>query len=432
MEAWRARLAAAQTSLLEDDEEEELKFLQVVRLGMANARCPQVRSIVGGSRPGRSPNIERYRHEMHLRMMSDYFSDTPVYGPDLFRRRYRMRRSLFMTILDRVCAVDAYFVQKPDAVGRLGLSPHQKITSALRMLCYGLCADATDEYCRTSESTAMECMKRFCLAIRAEFEEHYLRQPTRADFDKQLAINSARGFPGMFASLNCMHYEWKNCPVAWQGDFGDRDGKKSIILEAVVDESLHIWHVFFGLPGSNNDLNVLDRSPLIHNMLTSEARDMHFVVNGCDYDRYYLLTDGIYPEWSCFIQSIHLPQDEKRIHFAKRQEAVRKDVERCFGVLQARFAILRNPCRQWTMEVISNIMFACCIMHNMIIEDEENVEGLEDIITNLHANAVPLKRGLCFSELMASTKEIENKDTHYGLRGDLIEHLWVLKGAHMA
>ena len=27
----------------------------------------------------------------------------------------------------------------------------------------------------------------------------------------------------------------------------------------------------FGLPGSNNDLNVLDSSPLIHNMLTSEA-----------------------------------------------------------------------------------------------------------------------------------------------------------------
>jgi hypothetical protein len=142
--------------------------------------------------------------------------------------------------LDRVCAVDAYFVQKPDAVGRLGLSPHQKITSALRMLYYGLCADATDEYCRTSETTAMDCMKPFCLAIRAEFEEHYLRQPTRADFDKQLAINSARGFPGMFASLDCMHYEWKKCPVAWQGDFGDRDGKKSIILEAVADESLHI------------------------------------------------------------------------------------------------------------------------------------------------------------------------------------------------
>jgi hypothetical protein len=56
-------------------------------------------------------------------------------------------------------------VQKKDVVGFLGLSPHEKITSALRMLSYGMCADATDEYSKTSESTAMESLKRFCLAI---------------------------------------------------------------------------------------------------------------------------------------------------------------------------------------------------------------------------------------------------------------------------
>jgi hypothetical protein len=142
-----------------------------------------------------------------------------------------------------------------------------------------------------------------------------------------LAINKARGFPGMFASLDCMHWTWKTCPVAWQGDFGDRDGNNSIILEAVADEGLHIWHAYFGLPGANNDLTVLDRSPLIQNMLTSDARDFKFTVNGCEYDRYYLLTDGIYPRWSCFVSTIHMPPDGKRSHFAKCQEAARKDVE---------------------------------------------------------------------------------------------------------
>jgi hypothetical protein len=113
------------------------------------------------------------------------------------------------------------------------------------MLCYGLCVDATDEYYKTSESTAMESLKRFCVAIRVEFGDYHLRQPTQADFEKQLAINADRGFPSMFASLDCMHYEWKNCPVAWQGDFGDRHGKKSIILEAIASKDLHIWHVFW-------------------------------------------------------------------------------------------------------------------------------------------------------------------------------------------
>jgi hypothetical protein len=177
----------------------------------------------------------------------------------------------------------------------------------------------------------------------------------------------------MFASLDCMHYEWKNCPIAWQGDFGDRDGKKSIILEAIADGGLHIWHAFFGLPRFNDDVYILDWSPLVHNMLTSKARDMYFIVNGCENDRYYLFTNDIYLEWACFVQSINLPLDDKQSHFTKRQEAVRKDVEHCFGIPQAKFTIFQNSCCHCSMEVISNIMFTYCILHNMIFEDEKDV-----------------------------------------------------------
>jgi glutathionylspermidine synthase len=78
------------------------------------------------------------------------------------------------------------------------------------------------------------------------------------------------------------------------------------------------------------------------------------------------------------------------------------------------------------MAIISDIMFTCCILHNMILEDEENVEGLEDIIPELQADDVPMERGLTFQQLVSSTIEIENSGTHYALRGDLIEHLWAL------
>jgi hypothetical protein len=199
----------------------------------------------------------------------------------------------------------------------------------------------------------------------------------------------------------------------------------------VANQSLHIWHIYFGLPGSNNDLNVLDRSPLIHDLLSGAACNMIFEVNGQVYNRYYLLADGIYPQWSCFVQSIHNPEDEKKKHFAKRQEVCRKDVERCFGVLQARFAIIRNPCRQWRMQGISDIMFACCILHNMIIDDESGVQGLENVLGAAFNDNVPMERGLTFEQLLEHTQKIEDEDMHYSLRGDLIEHLWALKGENM-
>jgi hypothetical protein len=44
----------------------------------------------------------------------------------------------------------------------------------------------------------------------------------------------------MFASLDCMHYHWKNCPIAWQRQFQDKDDKRSIILEAIANQSLWI------------------------------------------------------------------------------------------------------------------------------------------------------------------------------------------------
>jgi hypothetical protein len=156
---------------------------------------------------------------------------------------------------------------------------------------------------------------------------------------------------------------------------------------------------------------------------------MTFEVNGQEYKRYYLLADGIYPQWSYFVQSIHMPGDEKRKYFASRQKTCRKDVERCFVVLQAHFAINRNPCRQWSMETIADFIFTCCIIHNMILVDEHDVPGLENILAGEFGGNVPLRRCLSFQELVTYT--IENKDTHYGLRGGLIEHLWALKGTRV-
>ena len=47
---------------------------------------------------------------------------------------------------------------------------------------------------------------------------------------------------------------------------------------------------------------------------------MAFKVNGSVYPYYYLLADGIYLQWSCFVQAIHESQGEKRTHFTKYKE----------------------------------------------------------------------------------------------------------------
>jgi hypothetical protein len=167
----------------------------------------------GGSRPGRRCNIKRKRAEGYKNLWDDYFADEPIFGPAGFRRRYRMRGALFVRIIDTIAAYDPYFIQTRDATSLLDLSTIQKYTCAMWLLAYGVSYDSTEESLRLAESTTMKCLYRFVQAVRACFEYMYLRKPTQSDILEQMDVNESRGWLGMFASLDYMHYKWKNCPV---------------------------------------------------------------------------------------------------------------------------------------------------------------------------------------------------------------------------
>ncbi|XP_008228656.1 PREDICTED: uncharacterized protein LOC103328048 [Prunus mume] len=164
------------------------------------------------------------------------------------------------------------------------------------------------------------------------YTRDYLRRPMPRDMQCLLQKAESRGFPGMIGSIDCMHWQWKNCPTAWQGDYGNRKGQKSIILEAVA--GFDTW-------------------------------------NG------YYLVDGIYPRWTTFVKSILHPRSHKEIFFAAYQEGYRKDVERCFGILQARWAIIRGAARLFDEEMLMSVMMTCIILHNMIVEDEYDYDANE-------------------------------------------------------
>ncbi|XP_020249351.1 uncharacterized protein LOC109826745 [Asparagus officinalis] len=145
-----------------------------------------------------------------------------------------MSRSLFLRIVDAVNDHDYYFQQRSDGLGRMGLSLLQKVTVVFHMLAYGLPTDATDEYVKI----------------------------------------------GMLGSLDCMHWKWKNCPTAWSGQYAERGGSPTIILEAVADYDLWIWHAYFGMPGTNNNINVLESSNLFSNLAQGIAPPAHYVIQG--------------------------------------------------------------------------------------------------------------------------------------------------------
>jgi hypothetical protein len=60
------------------------------------------------------------------------------------------------------------------------------------MLAYGASGDSEDDYIWMTESTAMECMYKFCRAVVSVFGPDYMRTPNKEDTARILAHNEAR------------------------------------------------------------------------------------------------------------------------------------------------------------------------------------------------------------------------------------------------
>ena len=136
--------------LLQDDDIEMMSLLVDVQEFEDRAKLLDQRR---GSKMGRV-TIYRNRALGHEQLMQDYFDENhPTYPPRLFRRRYRMRRSLFVKIVKDCEAASDYFKRRRSASGEMGFSPYQKISAAMRVLAYGIPADYTDEYLRIGQDT---------------------------------------------------------------------------------------------------------------------------------------------------------------------------------------------------------------------------------------------------------------------------------------
>ena len=76
------------------------------------------------------------------------------------------------------------------------------------------------------------------------------------------------------------------------------------------------------------------------------------------------------------------------------------------------------------METLGNIMKACVIMHNMIVEDE-GVDDPTEWLDYGGQNVEPShENNRTLDEFIEAHKRNQDKETHVQLKEDLIEHLW--------
>ncbi|XP_057520775.1 uncharacterized protein LOC130801034 [Amaranthus tricolor] len=174
-------------------------------------------------------------------------------------------------------------------------------------------------------------------------------------------------------------------------------------MEAVSNNDLWLTNNNDGI-GSYNDLYVLHRSPLLVDLLKVRAPPINFTV------------------------------------ICHHQEATRKDVERAFRVLQARFAIIRKPSLSCDEEKLFDIITSCIIMHNMIVEDERDTcthyangrefmrdrpQGQSKGTSGLNDEfECYIEKIVDINQYLANKDDVEDRQTHLSLKDDLVENIW--------
>ena len=243
-----------------------------------------------------------------------------------------------------------FFQSAPDASGRVGASNLQKIVAAIRQLAYGSCCDHVEEYTGVASQTAKLGLEAFCRWIIRTYGPEFLNTWGEDEIKRELEVNAKRGFPGMMGSIDCTHWQWKNCPMVWQGMYQDRNHKRSIVAEAICGHDMYFYQAYVGLPGSLNDINIMGQTTMQSNYMESGAIDMKYMVAGEEFTGAYFLAEGIYPDFPYLVKTVAEPITAQEKLFSKVQEGYRKDVERAFGRMLAKWHVLPGAARSWSLQ----------------------------------------------------------------------------------
>ena len=212
------------------------------------------------------------------------------------------------------------------------------------------------------------------------------------------------GLPGCAFSQDGVHVAWDRCPSSLRSEHSGKENYPTIVWNVNVSHTTHIYNIHGhyrdsalstlaphnyktwrgGFKGAINDKSMVQDDPLVaavgkdtlytefeYEVYINEEGDTR-IMKGI-----WILNDGGYHRW---LHTLAGPKAElaptlEGEFWGGRCESIRKDAERCFGILKKRFRILRLPFLYHKAKDIDTTFKVCAILHNMLLQ----YDGLDTI-----------------------------------------------------
>lgn len=372
----------------------------------------------------------------------------------LFRRRFRLPYTMFRFIVSE-CRRNNLFPESSrefDITGRPCIPLELKLLGVLRILGRNWCLDDVNEACGISEREMDRFFHNFCETFVRHFWGKYVKSPAEdRELEEVMSIYSKLGLPGCIGSIDCVHLKWDKCPESFRNDCKGKEGYPSLVYEVSVDHMRRIRSCTNEFWGSINDKTIVKYDDYV--MAVREGKKWaeveYKILNekGEEERRkgVWFLCDNGYHHWNCLMPPFTVCSAIQKIYWSEWIESVRKDVECTFGILKARFRILRDGIQYHRAYDITNIFHTCCILHNMLLEydglDEYNEEQWETLRPQKKAkdddndydengdeigvdDAQPQARIQQWRGFINNTVEVQEDDTFYERREILVNHFY--------
>ncbi|XP_071651177.1 putative nuclease HARBI1 isoform X2 [Temnothorax longispinosus] len=295
--------------------------------------------------------------EPHLKI-SNYFENIVLfYSVTEFKSHFRINKNTFEQLTQDL---GPSIIERDNSPN---LPPHKQIAIALWIFGNQEVYRSVADRFGVSKDTIWRCVFNVAYVL----EQHVLNYIKWPEVHEILYIQqefaAMNGFPGVVGVIDGCHIPI-SAPIEYSDSYINRKGFHSIILQGICDHRMKFIDIFAGICGSVHDARVWRLSDIKRAIDYDVER--YFLQHG------HLLADSAYPlsynMLTPYRDNGHLNHIQR--NYNTKLSKTRVIIERAFGMLKGRFRKLKYV-YMYNTEMIPLLVLACCALHNICIENED-------------------------------------------------------------
>jgi hypothetical protein len=271
-----------------------------------------------------------------------------------------------------------------DAAGKFGPPLELLMLGALTALGRYHTYDAIADSCNTGREVHRKFFPRFVSVGRRVLFPLWVPAPTDEAIRSSATTYALAGMDGCVASGDATHVLVVKAPAGLKNVNYGKEGNETRAFQIWVTHDRRILASTTGSGGSYNDKTIIRNDAFAMNIRERKTFADHtynlFDSDGkvTEHKGVWMAVDGGYHRWKTTIPPMKDSSDVLEQRFSKWLEAMRKDVECTFGILKSRWTILKTGIRTHDLEMVNDVWFTCCALHNMLLA----VDGLDQAWEN--------------------------------------------------